>query len=145
MKDFIEQCLRTESNARPLDERKYPQAGADRLLHAGIGMATESGEFLDQLKKHFFYNKALDLTNLREELGDLLWYIAIAMHALDTDFPTEMERVIRKLRVRFPDKFNTVDANLRDLDAERKELERCIHGVPSDVVCTSCIAESLDG
>jgi hypothetical protein len=35
-----------------------------------------------------------------------------------------MDRVIRKLRVRFPEKFNPVHAACRDLDAERDELER---------------------
>jgi NTP pyrophosphatase (non-canonical NTP hydrolase) len=120
MDNFIEDCKRTESVLNGV----MLSAGSARLVHAAFGMSTEAGEFLDQLKKHFFYGKALDLTNLKEELGDILWYIAIAMDELGTDFPTEMDRVIRKLRVRFPEKFNPVDANLRDLNAERDELER---------------------
>lgn len=120
MDNFIEDCKRTESLLNGL----LLSGDKTRLLHAAFGLSTEAGEFLDQLKKHYFYDRALDLTNLREELGDLLWYMAIAMDALDTDFPTEMDRVIRKLRVRFPEKFNPVDANCRDLPAERKELEQ---------------------
>ena len=122
MDDFIAECRRTESGLQPLSEH-YPP-GLSRLLHAGIGMATEAAEFLDQLKKHLFYRKTLDATNLKEEIGDLLWYIAIACDAMDTTVEAEMDRVIRKLRVRFPGKFNTVDAAARDLTAERGELEK---------------------
>lgn len=119
MDNFIKQALRTESDNAPniIGDRA-------RLLHAAMGMATESGEFMDALKKSYFYNRVLDRTNLLEEIGDILWYIAIALDVLDSDFDTEMGRVIRKLRVRFPEKFNDVDANLRDLSAERAELER---------------------
>lgn len=117
--DFIEQAKRTESNMTPkMTEGKW------RLLHAAMGLTTEAGEFMDALKKYYFYGKALDRTNLLEELGDLLWYMAIALDELDSDFSSEMDRVIRKLRARFPDKFNALDANIRDLDAERRELEQ---------------------
>lgn len=122
MKDFIENCKRTESPARPLSPEFKPDF--NRLLHSAIGIATESGELLDALKKRMFYNKALDHTNVVEELGDLLWYVAIGLDACGTTFEAEADRVIRKLRVRFPDKFNTVDAACRDLEAERLELER---------------------
>lgn len=119
MRDYIEQAIRTES---------VPEIWLDtsriRLLHAGIGMATESGEFLDALKKHLYYGKPLDLTNLREEIGDLLWYMAIALDELDTDFDEVMETNINKLRIRYPDKFKASNALERDLDAEREELER---------------------
>lgn len=117
--DFIEQALRTESDVVPT-----LTPDGFRLLHAAMGMTTEAGEFMDALKKSFFYNRALDRTNLLEELGDILWYMAIALDALDSDFAAEADRVIRKLRTRFPEKFNTVDANIRDLDAERQVLEQ---------------------
>ncbi len=42
-----------------------------RLLHVGMGLCTEAAEFLDQLKRHIFYGKEIDRTNLREELGEL--------------------------------------------------------------------------
>lgn len=45
-----------------------------RLLHFLMGLQTEVGEFLDQLKRHWFYGAELDVINLAEELGDLSWY-----------------------------------------------------------------------
>jgi NTP pyrophosphatase (non-canonical NTP hydrolase) len=93
------------------------------LLHAAIGMQTESAEFSDMLKKHLFYGKPLDVVNLTEELGDQMWYIAMALRALGTDFETVMERNISKLRVRYPDKFTEDLAENRDLCKERGILE----------------------
>ena len=95
-----------------------------RLLHAGLGMATESGEFLDGLKKHIFYGADLDTVNLEEECGDLLWYIAEALNALGVDMENVMKVNITKLRARYPGKFSPEDALDRDLESEREVLER---------------------
>ena len=125
MKDeFIELCLRTEStnfcDLVGMDERVYSK---ERLLHAMMGMQTETSEFTDAIKKSLFYGKKLDVVNLKEELGDLLWYVSIAMSELGTDYNTEMTRVIEKLKIRFPDKFTNKNALNRDLDSERELLE----------------------
>ena len=119
---YIDDALRTESGNFPLDESKYPEGSTDRLLHAAMGLTTEAGEFLDALKKHLFYGKPLDLVNLREEIGDIMWYLAIACSALGTDFETEQARNIAKLRKRYPEKFDAVQAVERDLAAERAIL-----------------------
>lgn len=125
MKTFIEDSMRTESSEFNMlvdqDAKIYHK---ERLIHAAFGMQTETAEFTDALKKSLFYGKVLDVTNLKEELGDLLWYVAIAMDELDTDFETEMQRVINKLKVRYPEKFTNELAENRDLDAERQELEK---------------------
>ena len=116
---FIEQALRTESvpNIEMTED-------LTRLLHAALGLQTESAEFSDQIKRHIFYGTPLDKVNLKEELGDQLYYIAIALDVLGSDFETEMTRVINKLQVRYPDKFTNELAESRDLEAERKELDR---------------------
>ncbi len=117
MKNYIKKAIRTEST-----ETFF--SGKERLLHAGIGLATETGEFLDALKKSVFYGKELDKVNLKEELGDMLWYMAIAMDELDTDFETEMNRNIEKLTARYPEKFTKEKAEIRDLEKEREILEK---------------------
>lgn len=116
MKDYIQDAIKTESV-------HFNVTGRERLLHAGIGLATESGEFLDALKKSIFYGKELDTVNLKEELGDVLWYMAIAMDALGTDFETEMEKNIKKLKARYGEKFSQDSAEKRDLKREREILE----------------------
>lgn len=55
------------------------------LLHCVTGLVTESAELVDAIKKHVFYGKPLDVVNIKEELGDLLWYIAIPVRIFDLD------------------------------------------------------------
>jgi NTP pyrophosphatase (non-canonical NTP hydrolase) len=93
------------------------------LLHAGMGMTTEAGEFMDALKKHLIYGKPLDIVNLKEEIGDYLWYAAVALRAIGGSFEECMDLNIAKLRKRFPDKFTETEAIHRDTVAERKILE----------------------
>lgn len=114
-KEFISKAIRTES------PNFYPQN--ERILHAAIGCVTESAEIIDAIKKSMFYGKELDVTNIKEECGDLLWYLAIMFDELGTDFETEMDRVIRKLEHRFPEKFTEHHAEVRDLTGERNILE----------------------
>jgi NTP pyrophosphatase (non-canonical NTP hydrolase) len=123
-KEYIKEALRTESSAVPLNDDYYPEITTDRLLHAAMGLSTESGELLDALKKHLFYRKPLDTTNLKEEMGDLFWYLAILADALGTTFEAEMERNIAKLKARYPRKFTSENAINRDLATERKVLEQ---------------------
>lgn len=103
---------------------RLKDVGTLRLLHAAMGMCTETGEFMDMLKKHILYGKAIDKVNLKEELGDLEWYVALAIDELKTTFGYIFETNIEKLRARYPNKFTEKDALNRDLDKERKILER---------------------
>lgn len=77
----------------------------DDLLHAALGLSGEVGEFADALKKHFFYGAPLDRANCKEELGDILWYIALGAAALGTTLGELAEQNIAKLRKRYPEKF----------------------------------------
>lgn len=86
------------------------------LLHASEGITTESGEFTDVLKKHIFYGKPLDVENMREEIGDLLWYIAIAAEALETSLSQLMTDNIRKLAKRYPGQFFSASAAIQRAD-----------------------------
>jgi NTP pyrophosphatase (non-canonical NTP hydrolase) len=119
MEGFTRAACRTESRSNPLGNSRD-----SRLLHAAIGITTEAGEFFDPLKKYLFYGKLYDEVNLREELGDLLWYIAIACDALDTTVELEMARVLAKLQVRYPEKFSDYLAEHRNLEGERAVLEQ---------------------
>jgi NTP pyrophosphatase (non-canonical NTP hydrolase) len=94
------------------------------LFHALCGIMTESGELMDQLKQYCFYGKEYDRVNLKEEAGDLLWYIALLCQHLDCSLVDVMQMNINKLRTRYPEKFTTDGATIRDLRAERDTLER---------------------
>lgn len=93
------------------------------VLHGILGIATESIELLEAIRKTLESGEKLDLVNVKEELGDVFWYQAILANALDTTFDKEQDRVIAKLKARFPDKFTEDQANDRNLTQERRVLE----------------------
>ena len=169
---FINQAIRTESRVENVNTR---------ITHAVVGIMTEAVEYMQHT----------DHVNAREEIGDLLWYVAILADELHADLSTwleiavekeskavwraksanlivkagdladtfkkrefygkdktytdpvtellavviqlcfrhettiqsEMQRVIAKLRTRYPEKFDSHLADKRNLDAERKTLE----------------------
>jgi NTP pyrophosphatase (non-canonical NTP hydrolase) len=94
-----------------------------RLDHAAYGFITETGEFTDVLKKYKIYGKPLDIVNLREELSDLLWYVALACNALNIPIEEIMDLNINKLKDRYPEKYTDYKAINRNLETERKTLE----------------------
>lgn len=73
------------------------------LTHAALGLAGEAGEFADCIKKYTVYNKPLDRANAVEELGDILWFMALACDALDVDMQEVAQMNIDKLRLRYPE------------------------------------------
>lgn len=100
-----------------------------RLLHAAMGLATETGEIHDALKRWIFYGKELDFVNLLEEGGDVSWYLRVLADALKEfvagkcSFEEMIDRNIAKLKARFPDKFTEHHAINRDIEKERVILE----------------------
>jgi NTP pyrophosphatase (non-canonical NTP hydrolase) len=123
-KEYKEQALRTESNDFSSIKSRMASSDSIRLLHAAMGMQTEVAEFTDMLKKHIFYGKPLDLVNLKEELFDTTWYMAIALDVLEGSFEEGFQKNIDKLKARYPEKFSEEKAINRDLKKERSILEK---------------------
>lgn len=94
-----------------------------RLDHAGMGMVTEVGEFMDVLKRFKIYGKKIDFINLGEEVGDLMWYIALTCNALNINLEDVMIKNINKLKTRYPDKYTNEKAINRNLETERQTLQ----------------------
>lgn len=46
------------------------------LVHGVLGVSSECGELNSTIKAHAYYGKPLDLVNMSEELGDILWFCA---------------------------------------------------------------------
>ena len=95
-----------------------------RLFHAIIGIATESTELVEAILIAIDNGTDIDHVNVREELGDLNWYQAIAIDASNADWDKILETNILKLKHRYPEKFTSQHAINRDLETERTILER---------------------
>ena len=62
-------------------EKPFPLM-IQRLQHAQLGVASETGELTGTIKKTLIYGAAFDVRNAKEETGDILWYLAILANAL---------------------------------------------------------------
>lgn len=129
MENFVQLATRTESNDFDAITQRLRYKRTIRLLHAAMGLATEAGETLDMLKKHIFYGKPLDDVNLKEEIGDMLWYMAICFDEMNWTLDETEQLVIAKLRKRYPSKFEAEQALNRDLEGERQILENGVEKV----------------
>lgn len=114
LKEYQELASRTCAN--------LPTA-MDNDLHMVLGLQTEVGELADVYKRALAYKKDIDLVNVKEEVGDIIWYLMNFCTLNKIDIHECLQMNINKLQKRFPNKFNTEDALNRDLDKERAALE----------------------
>jgi len=109
-KDFV-------SLADRLGELDREGANIERLTTAGVGLAAESGEFLEIVKKMVFQGKPWNEDNREHliiELGDIMWYVAQATMALDISFDEVIETNVKKLQKRYPgDEFDVHHSEVR--------------------------------
>ena len=97
MNEYQVEALRTASGMN----KQYPMA-----LNGVMGLAGESGECVDMMKKHLFQGHPLDKEHLAKELGDVAWYLAVTAHAIGYDLETVIQMNVKKLRARYPDGFD---------------------------------------
>ena len=95
-----------------LGELDRQGANIERLTTAGVGLAAESGEFLEIVKKMVFQGKPWNSDNREHliiELGDVMWYVANACMALDISFDDVIRGNVKKLEKRYPGGSFSVD------------------------------------
>ena len=95
-----------------LDHCEAPMTAA--LCNVALGLTGESGEFADSVKKHLFQGHPIDVMNLAEEIGDVLWYCALAASALPFTLDEIAQRNIEKLKKRYPKGFEAERSINRD-------------------------------
>jgi NTP pyrophosphatase (non-canonical NTP hydrolase) len=108
--EFVDAVTSAESTdfatlLKRLTELEVQDANVPKLLTASLGMSAEAGEFTEVVKKMVFQGKPYSEDNvfhLKRELGDILWYVAQACMALDTNFDELMEMNVDKLKARYP-------------------------------------------
>tara|TARA_S200002703_G_scaffold128458_1_gene115246 strand:+ start:134 stop:481 length:348 start_codon:yes stop_codon:yes gene_type:complete len=74
-------------------------------INWALGIAGESGEYCELIKKKHFHDRVLNRQEAKKELGDILYYVAMAAANLQLDFDEVAEANVEKLRARYPDGF----------------------------------------
>ena len=90
-----------------------PEDQLGRQLHAAVGVAGEAGEVLDAIKKHWIYGAELDIENVLEECGDLLFYVTALLINSGFTIDEAMKHNIAKLKSRYPDGYTDQAAQER--------------------------------
>ena len=94
------------------------------LVHAAMGIAGESGEILDLVKKVFAYGKPVDRSKLLEEVSDVLWYVSLLLGILGSSFGEVFDMNVKKLEKRYPNlRFEAEHAINRDVEAEQDAMK----------------------
>lgn len=78
----------------------------EHIMNGALGLAGESGEVADLVKKWTMQGHIIDSKHLMKELGDVCWYIAETATAIGCTMEEIMQMNIDKLRERYPDGFD---------------------------------------
>lgn len=77
----------------------------ESLINYSMGLFGEAGELVDHLKKVLFHGHPANKPLIREEAGDVLWYLANILAEFGITLDEVMEQNIEKLRRRYPNGF----------------------------------------
>jgi NTP pyrophosphatase (non-canonical NTP hydrolase) len=85
-----------------------PALGAnERQLDAAAGLAEEAGEVLGLVRKRVYQQRETPRDKMVEELGDVLWCLAITAETLGVTLEELATTNIAKLQRRHPDGFRS--------------------------------------
>ena len=82
----------------------YELSEDERMLQAAIGMVGESAEVLDLIKKIHFQGHKLDeekVDKILEECSDVIWYLNLMIHTINTTWENVFEINNIKLSKRY--------------------------------------------
>ena len=106
--DVLKQSLEDVENKSPIESA--------RLMTAALGLGSETGEFVEIVKKMFLQGKPPSEENIfhmKRELGDIMWYWITACSALDLDPFEVIKENQDKLEARYGEKFEVQRSEVR--------------------------------
>jgi len=114
---FMDRLDELDGNFDDATQSHGPDINVPLLLTACLGLAAESGEFIEIPKKIFFQGKALtdeNVFHMKRELGDVMWYWINACRALRLDPNDVIAENVEKLKARYPGgEFNVFNSENR--------------------------------
>jgi NTP pyrophosphatase (non-canonical NTP hydrolase) len=96
----------------PTDRRERCKYNAEEI-EAALGLAGETGEVVDLIKKSLFYGQPIDQLKLLNELGDCLFYLTRLADLYHFSMATVMDANVEKLKARYPNGYSNEAAITR--------------------------------
>ncbi len=90
-----------------------------RLLTAALGLGSETGEFVEIVKKMYLQGKPPSEDNIfhmKRELGDIMWYWVTACASLNLDPYEVISENQEKLAARYGERFEVQRSEIRKKD-----------------------------
>ena len=107
--EFVDAVTSDESKDTDALDKSYraltKHVVVPRLLTASIGLASETGEFSEIVKKCLFQGKPMNeetIFHMKRELGDIIWYWIQGCRALNVDPNEIISMNVDKLKARYP-------------------------------------------
>lgn len=88
-----------------------------RVSNAALGLTGEAGECADIVKKEHYHQHEIDPQEMKKELGDTLYYLAILASEYGFTLRDIAETNIQKLSKRYPEGFSS-EASIQRVDVE---------------------------
>ena len=120
--DFVtkvtsEPSLEMESLRNSLDDiNNNSSIEVPRLLTAALGLGSETGEFVEIVKKMVLQGKPAsddNIFHMKRELGDIMWYWTTACASLGLDPFEVISENQKKLEARYGEKFEINRSEVR--------------------------------
>ena len=82
----------------------------EQISNMCMGLSGETGEVIDNFKKHLYQGHNINHSKIQEELGDVLWYLTNLAYIVNISLEEIMKENIKKLEERYPDGFSEHDS-----------------------------------
>lgn len=79
----------------------------EALSNYSMGLAGETGEVLEPLKKFLYHGHELDMNKVANELADVIWYVSALANTMGINLSVALDRNVEKLKQRYPAGFDT--------------------------------------
>ena len=90
----------------------------DHLFNGILGLAGETGECADLVKKHFYQDGREIIQNLKDEAGDVLWYVVEVISAMGWTLEEVAQHNVEKLKRRYPEGFSADRSLHREVNGD---------------------------
>ncbi len=95
-----------EYQKKAMRTAKMDLSDNEQLVNAALGVSGEAGEFAGEVKKWMYQGHDFEKTKLISEIGDVIWYCALACLAMGIDLEDVAQFNLDKLAIRYPEAFS---------------------------------------
>jgi len=92
-----------------LTARKGKDVNED-LCNWGLGVSGEAGDIASCIKKLIFHENDSIKEGIKENIGDMMWYVSMICNSLGWDFEKILDENIKKLKERYSQGFSEKEA-----------------------------------